>query len=70
MIGCVCTVYKTVQLKSKINTLGPDWPQYDRPTHCVIAQQHSSATFVACSSIPARKNLAFLLNVGLLAVVT
>jgi hypothetical protein len=26
-------------------TVGPDWPQWDRPAACVIAQQYSSANF-------------------------
>jgi len=32
-------------LNPKSNTLGLDWPQHDRPTACVIAQQRSSAIF-------------------------
>jgi hypothetical protein len=51
-------MYKGVQLKS--NTLEPDRPQHDRPIACVIAQQHSSATFVSLRYHSRKEKLAFV----------
>jgi len=57
----------TVRLNPHCNTLEPDRPQHDRPAACVIAQQHSSATFVSLSIHPAKKNSVFQIYEYLIA---
>jgi hypothetical protein len=41
MVNCISS------LNPNCNTQEPDWPQHNRPTTGVIAQQYSSATFVS-----------------------
>jgi hypothetical protein len=44
-INRVC-LYMGVQLKSKLNTPEPDWPQHDHFASFVITQHYSSITLV------------------------